>query len=75
MLAEIRLSGERFRNVKRAPSEGVEPPDGALFRCWWRAVYGNVSFQLLIVPTSCAAWSWTFNFQVPLADSEEALTV
>lgn len=75
MLAENRLSGERFRNVKRAPPERVEPPGGALFPRWWDAVYGNVSFQLLIVPTSCAAWSWTFNFQVPLAGSEEALTV
>lgn len=37
--------------------------------------YGNVSFQLLMRPTSCAATSWTFSFQVPLATSDEALTV
>lgn len=37
--------------------------------------YGNVSFQLLMRPTSCAATSCTFNFQVPLAASDEALTV
>lgn len=40
-----------------------------------RRAYGNVSFQLLMRPTSCAATSWTFNFQVPLATSDEASTV
>lgn len=36
---------------------------------------GKVIFQPLILPVSCAAWSWTFNCQVPLATSEEAFTV
>lgn len=36
---------------------------------------GKVIFQPLILPVSCAAWSWTFNCQVPLATSEDAFTV
>jgi len=35
----------------------------------------KVSFQLLIVPVSEAATSWTRSFQVPLAVSLEASTV
>ena len=75
MLAEKQVLGERCGHVKRAPPESLKPPDGARFPFPCPAVYGKVSFQLLIVPTSCAAWSWTFSFQVPLADSEEAFTV
>lgn len=65
-----------------APLRGVDPPGAAQSACaiepepgQGSEVYGNVSFQLLMRPTSCAATSWTFSFQVPLATSDEALTV
>ena len=75
MLAEKQMLGERCAHVNRAPPEGSGTPDDALRSRPCPAVYGKVSFQLLILPVSCAAWSWTFSFQVPLADSDEAFTV
>jgi len=54
MLAENRLSGKRFGNVKgqeRAPPRGLKPWDGALSarpKVAGRVFYGNVSFQLLM---------------------------
>ncbi len=35
----------------------------------------KVSFQLLSLPVSCAAVSWTRSFQVPFAVSLDAFTV
>lgn len=75
MLAEKQVFGERCGRVTGVPSNGVEPSGGTPCSRPCAAVYGKVSFQLLIFPVSCAAWSWTFSCQVPLADSDEAFTV
>lgn len=61
----VRRSGESVHPERRS----LHVPSGPV------RAYGNVSFQLLMRPTSCAATSCTFNFQVPLATSDEASTV
>lgn len=70
------LSGSRYTWVRRS-GEWIHPERRSLHVPSSSPVraYGNVSFQLLMRPTSCAATSWTFSFQVPLATSDEALTV
>lgn len=73
-IESMRLRNER-RGGRRPLASAAPVGGGGLKLSAWSVGRQKVSFQLLSLPVSAEATSWTRSFHVPLAVSLEALTV